>query len=262
MRLKDSVGVGIILAAIVTFVILFLAFRKRDSDNLASVDPGIRTAFFAATKQGDAETVDALLCQDRRPCGIVDEEGCAAIHHVAGRGWNAVVDVLLDYGADVNAKTEGKFAGLTPLHVAAMAGRTETVAMLLSAGADPNAVADDGNAPLHFATIGGFTEVANALLSAGAEPDLKDGQGSAALHTAVNQGHAGIVKLLIEHGADDSLRDAWGGTPLLIAAINGNERIYRILVEAGARETAGTRELLHKNAAKKVEVEAATTGEH
>ncbi len=51
-------------------------------------------------------------------------------------GHKEVVELLIDKGADVNAK--GKYGG-TPLHSAAFFGQTEIVELLIAKGADLNA---------------------------------------------------------------------------------------------------------------------------
>jgi uncharacterized protein len=75
---------------------------------------------------------------------------------------HAIAALLLDYGADVNAKQEG---GFTPLHEAALSGKTELARLLLAHGADPSLAADDGMLPADLAAKHNRPEVL-ALLQA------------------------------------------------------------------------------------------------
>jgi ankyrin repeat protein len=63
------------------------------------------------------------------------ETGETALHLAAGEGHLEIVKLLLEHGADVNAKT----AYETALHLAAGEGHLEIVKLLLEHGADVNA---------------------------------------------------------------------------------------------------------------------------
>jgi ankyrin repeat protein len=82
-----------------------------------------------------------------------------------------VTRVLIAVHADVNFKQN---EGVTALHEAAQSGDADTVRMLLDAGADPNArtgTLDDGStgkSPLDLARKAGHEEVAALLLARGA----------------------------------------------------------------------------------------------
>jgi ankyrin repeat protein len=68
--------------------------------------------------------------------------------------------------------------------------------------------------------------VVDLLLSHGAELDAVDDRGRTALMMAAEIGHAEVVKLLIGRGADQSVRDKGGRTALDLAA---DESVRRTL---------------------------------
>jgi len=70
--------------------------------------------------------------------------------HYAAHSAN-VIQLLVDYGADVNVK-DGK--GRTPLHIAAVMAYEEALQILIENGADVNAVDNEGNTPLMLAQRG------------------------------------------------------------------------------------------------------------
>ena len=67
---------------------------------------------------------------------------------LAGRLDQSGITLLLDRGADVNARQHG---GYTALHAAAMHGDAATVELLLARGADPGIATDDGKTAADFA---------------------------------------------------------------------------------------------------------------
>jgi hypothetical protein len=68
--------------------------------------------FLEAAKRGDVDTVRALLSQDEGLARREDARGATALHHAAFGGHRAVVQLLVERGANVNAR-DGKF-GATP----------------------------------------------------------------------------------------------------------------------------------------------------
>jgi ankyrin repeat protein len=71
-----------------------------------------------------------------------------------------LTQLLLDNGADVNARQQG---GVTPLHSAAHHGATELVRLLIENGADINAKTDAGETALSFAESSSFSNTAAYL---------------------------------------------------------------------------------------------------
>jgi ankyrin repeat protein len=152
--------------------------------------------------------------------------GDTALHMAAAAFRRPVAEVLLAHGADCRARNR---RGAEPLHYAADANRPafeaqrETIAYLVSAGADPNAADDSGVVPLHRAVRTRSLAAVEALLAAGADPVRPNRAGSTPLHLAVQptgrggsgsdvarEQQAGIIAILLEHGAKPSDRDGRG----------------------------------------------------
>jgi ankyrin repeat protein len=111
-------------------------------------------------------------------------------------------DLLANDPGLVHRRYEDTLGG-TGLHVAAKRGHPAAVRLLLEQGADPNARdAGDNASPLHFAAGGGHLETVRALLDAGADVhgagDVHDG---GVIGWAAREGNEAVVALLLERGA-------------------------------------------------------------
>jgi ankyrin repeat protein len=152
--------------------------------------------------------------------------GDTALHMAAAAFRRPVAELLVAHGADCRTKNR---RGAEPLHYAAdanhwdPAAQADTIAYLISIGADPDAVDRDGVAPLHRAVRTRSLPAVHALLDGRADPRKPNKTGSTPLHLAVqNTGRGGsgsarareqqvaIVRLLVERGARASDRDGRG----------------------------------------------------
>lgn len=88
-----------------------------------------------------------------------------------------------------------------------------------------------GNSPVHYAAIYGRTRVLQAMLEKGVSPNLRDRNGRTLLMMAAENGHRETVKLLLEHGADPKAQSALGDTVLDAAKRSGDSEILRLIQE-------------------------------
>ena len=141
---------------------------------------------------GSVDVVRSLLDAGADPNGVEPARRQTALMWAVAERHPHVVRLLLDRGAAVDAATvthrTGRAAtrdivGYTPLLFAARVGDAESLELLLSAGADPNAASSDGMSALILATVRGYPDVAIRLLDADADPNAA-GPGYAALHWA------------------------------------------------------------------------------
>ena len=87
------------------------------------------------------------------------------IHDAAKNNDLAGVQAELDKGVDVNV-VDLSFYNLTPLHWVISKRVAE---LLISEGADVNAITLEGSTPLHFAAWNGYKEIAEILIDNGAD---------------------------------------------------------------------------------------------
>mmetsp|Transcript_2659 Transcript_2659/g.2816 ORF Transcript_2659/g.2816 Transcript_2659/m.2816 type:complete len:242 (+) Transcript_2659:366-1091(+) len=89
--------------------------------------------------------------------------------------------------------------GFTALMAAAAGGRTETVQILLAAGAKTDITDKNGITALSCAAHKGHIDVIDLLLDAGASTDIEDNEGCNVYVCAARAGYRNVVTLLLEH---------------------------------------------------------------
>ncbi|OVA09670.1 Arf GTPase activating protein [Macleaya cordata] len=82
-------------------------------------------------------------------------EGCSLLHLACQTADIGMIELLLQYGANINASDSG---GRTPLHHCILRGRTAFAKLLLTRGADPQAIDMDGKTPLQLAADTSFKD--------------------------------------------------------------------------------------------------------
>ncbi|WP_264686735.1 MULTISPECIES: ankyrin repeat domain-containing protein [unclassified Wolbachia] len=160
-------------------------------------------------------------------------------------GYTKTVGVLLEAGADVNAKD---MLNRTVLHYAALCGRKEIVEFLISKEADVNAKDVLNCTALHHAALYGRKEVVEFLISKGAGVNAKNIFWCTALHYAALYGRKEIVEFLISKEADVNAKDIFNCTALHYAAFNDHTKIKEALFGRGADFDVDEPLFLHNDA--------------
>ncbi|KAL2643964.1 hypothetical protein R1flu_011551 [Riccia fluitans] len=121
------------------------------AENIAKdVTAEYETPWWQAARKADADKLKTLLeAEDvQRDVNAIDENQRTALHFAAGLGSEKVVNLLIEYGADVHWQDKD---GFSALHIAAGYVHTSVVKALIAAGADPDLEDDKGRSPLSLA---------------------------------------------------------------------------------------------------------------
>lgn len=183
---KDERGLGAFTAA---------KYSQRNEIAALLLEKGVELDIFAACMAGAGDRVAELIGRDGSLVNGYSHDGWTPLHLAAFFGPPAIVDVLIDHGADVNARAQN---GTTnqPLHAAAAARNVQAVRALVEHGADVNARQEGGYTPLHSAAQNGDLETARFLISHGADVSARALNNQAALDLAMTKGNQAMVDLL------------------------------------------------------------------
>ncbi|XP_068190946.1 ankyrin repeat family A protein 2 isoform X2 [Antennarius striatus] len=127
---------------------------------------------------------------------LQDEEGFTPLMWAAAHGQIAVVEFLLQNGADPNLLAKGRESALS---LACSKGYTDIVKMLIDCGVDVNEYDWNGGAPLLYAVHGNHVRCVEILLESGADPTIESDSGFNAMDMAVAMGHRNVQQVMEAH---------------------------------------------------------------
>lgn len=145
---------------------------------------------------GKTECVRRLLAHGAKP-DTHNYWGWTPLHDAATRGYGEIIELLLEAGANTEARNSNDEGYNTALILAN--DEEECISLFIRHGADLNAQNKEGRTCLMQASQDGHEEVVRLLLEAGANKEIKDGTGSSALDLAREQSHNACVRLLEGH---------------------------------------------------------------
>ena len=216
-------------------------------------------------RQGDLEDARAFFDESPDLVNAGDERGSRPLH-VAVEEFNlAMVELLLDRGAEPDPV---RWDGCKPLHLAVFHARKRhgqsnplltgyliarganysmTVACILEdirrvrelLSQDRSSASDQdtcGYSPLFSAACKGNIEIVQLLLDHGVDPNAPEYNAPRghALYEAVAGNHLDTAKLLLDHGADPNAQVESSGNPLTQALGKDNKEMINLLYRHGA----------------------------
>jgi ankyrin repeat protein len=188
----------------------------------------IMTRMGFAAYNGHGRTLEHFLSVENADVEEADHWNRTALLLASEEGHSNTVQILLDAGADVNARN-GYYG--TALQAASSGGHDDVVQMLLNKGAYVNAQSGEYGSALQAASSGGHDDVVQMLLNKGADVNAQGGEYGHALQAASAEGHDNIVGMLLDRGADVN---AQGGRELITASRDGHDIIVQMLLDRGA----------------------------
>ncbi|KAJ5638361.1 ankyrin-2 [Penicillium lividum] len=162
-----------------------------------------------AARKCDTETV-RLLLQNGADVNAKSENYGTALQAATERGTIETIRLLLENGADVNAKAK-------IMELLSRLLQDATVRLLLDNGADVNVEGGPDGTPLQVAALGGNIDIV-VLLEKNANVNAQAGLYRTALHVAASRGHTEVMRQLLDKSADINAQEgSYGRTPLHLA---------------------------------------------
>lgn len=209
-----------------------------------------QTALHLACRRGSAELVETILDYPEANVDVLDKDGDPPLVFALAAGSHECVCSLIKRNANVTSRLRD---GLGPsvAHVCAYHGQPDCMRELLLAGADPNAVDDEGESVLHRAIAKKFTDCALVIVENGGcrSMAISNSKNLTPLHLCVVTWNVSVVKRWVEVATADEIAEAIDipspiGTALCMAAASKKDHesegrdLVQILLTAGADPSA------------------------
>ena len=186
IKTKTEQGLSILLLA--------MYYRKNDIVNVL-LENKKDFDFFEAAASGQLDFVKRILEKEPDILNQYAVDGFTALGLSCFFNQKEIAHFLLEEGADPNISSNNDFK-VAPLHSAAAISQIGIVNILLQHGANINAKQSSGVTALHSATHNGVTEIVKLLLQNGADKEAKTKDGKSVLAFAKEGDFKEIIKLL------------------------------------------------------------------
>ena len=156
------------------------------------------------------------------------------LHEAISHGNHNLCKLLLSFGADINARSPQG----TPLQVAILGERLDTIELLLAQGADVNAPFSQYGTPLKLALrsvpCGYMSDLVEELLKKGADVNACSGDISPPLYIPARNGNCELLQRLLDLGSNVNTLNKWSESALHMASRWGHLDVVEELLTYGA----------------------------
>ena len=172
--------------------------REDVAAHLLSLHPALDV--YSAAAVGDTERVMSEIDRDPSLIESYSSDGWTPLHVASFFGQQMTAEKLIERGANLEARSTNAMKN-TPLHAAAAGRKLGLVKLLLDAGANANARQEGGWTALHAAAQNGDREIVELLIAHGADMNARADNNQGALDLALMKGRQDVAEFLSELGA-------------------------------------------------------------
>ena len=213
---------------------LHQALEGGDMNRAKAIAASVQTLdVFALAGLGEDEKLRELLDSQEEFLHAKGPVGRTALHYAALNGQVATVWLLIQKGAEVNARDAGE---RSPLFLTI--NRPAVMKALLKSGADVNATDKSGRSAVWEAVRFRDLTAVDVLVRHGADVNRRNEYGESLLHipcrSIQRSGTRDVMDRLVSLGVDVNARNKKGETPLHWAAFMRNVAAAKTLVASGA----------------------------
>nr|CAB3267897.1 ZF(DHHC)-2 zinc finger protein [Phallusia mammillata] len=161
--------------------------------------------------------------------------GTTPLHQACLRGVLSIAEILLDRGADPNARSDH---GETPVLYACRNGNVSLIHLLLTSGGDVDATDKNGNGCMHYASLGGSIVAVHYIgTQTHLNFNMQNNNGDTPLHISCQNRSNMLTNFLLRNSrCDPCIQNNKGVTALHIAAqLGDSELCWRLLTIATCR---------------------------
>jgi len=206
------------------------------SSSLTALAETPAEAFYSALRSNDLNRIETML-RDGADVNMADDRGITSLMWAVAVGSPEAMQLLIDKGANVNAKNTFNSTALIWA-----AADPRKVRILIDHGADVNAASKLGHTPLEIAAMSDpSAETVRLLISKGANIKAVDNSRKTVLYAATSGDDLETIRLLVDAGLDVNAADNTGQTPLMNSASNQNLAAVKLLLSKGVSVNAVTR---------------------